>query len=84
MKENQDNLEDKAKNFLEKMIGSDPERKGFNPSKLKNLSECLSEINYLLENGYICEKGDTVGTFHYEFTRKGKSIISIMNYSNFK
>lgn len=68
---NKNDLEFRAKYLLKTKI------KGKDKINLDILKGNIHEINYLVREGYLVEKGDTVGSFHYELTNKGKCFISI-------
>jgi len=68
---NKNDLEFRAKYLLKTKI------KGKDKINLDILKGNIHEINYLVREGYLVEKGDTVGSFHYELTNKGNCFISI-------
>ncbi len=68
---NKKGLESRAKYLLTTEIN------GEDKINLDILKGNIHEINYLVREGYLVEKGDTVGSFHYELTNKGKCFISI-------
>ena len=84
MEDHKDSLEEKARKFLQLMVEINPRTNGFNPSEIRNLHDFIPQINYLIKNGYICEGGDTVKTFHYEFTKKCRSFVTMPDYFKIK
>lgn len=64
-------LEFRAKDLLKTKINGDAK------INLDILKGNIHEINYLVKEGYLAEKGNTVGSFHYELTNKGKDFISV-------
>jgi hypothetical protein len=75
MKNNKDkSLENRAKELLiEKIINL--KRTTFNLRDIKKLEEQITVINYLVNNSYIVEEGETVKDFSYKITNKGRKWI---------
>jgi len=72
MTEVKESLEERAKKFFRLRILGEFEKKGFNPVDIENLSEYISEINYIIENKYVFEIGETVKSLRYAPTPYGK------------
>jgi len=70
--EDGETLEKRAKEFFISEILGKFEKKGFNPVDIENLSEYISEINYIIENKYVLEIGETVKSLRYVPTPYGK------------
>ena len=74
---NKNDLEFRAKYLLKTKI------KGKDKINLDILKGNIHEINYLVREGYLVEKGDTVGSFHYELTKKVKLFLFIKDLNEF-
>ena len=70
--EDGETLEERAKEFFISEILGKFEKTGFNPVDIENLSEYISEINYIIKNRYVLEIGETVKSLHYVPTSYGK------------
>lgn len=75
MKKNKNILEKEAKKFLESRFISG-RKKVNNINIYPSDKKYIPLLNYLAENGYIVEKGESVKDFHYLLTQKGKELIN--------
>ncbi len=79
MEREDSSLEEKSKEFLKSRIKEDPNNLGFNPGEMKDFSQHVRLVNYLLEKKYLAEKdlGNieliTVKSVRYVLTNAGKS-----------
>lgn len=77
MEESEKSPEKKAKKFLEsKVILGE---KNINHIIYPQHKEDIPLLNYLVENGYLLERGNTIKQFHYLLTLKGKAWLGIEN-----
>ncbi len=63
-------LENLSRTFL--LDNFSDKNKLFDLTVLKNK---MDEFDYLIKKQYIIERGDTVGTLHYEISQKGKRFM---------
>lgn len=75
MEEDKKSLEEKSKEFFKLEIY--PNFNGVHPVKIKNFEEKLPLINYLYENKYLSQFGDTVESFRYIATNEGRKWAGI-------